>query len=33
MQALWAVQTEFKQALRGLVRSPAFSLLAVLTLG
>ncbi len=33
MQALWAVQTEFKQALRGLLRSPAFSLLAVLTLG
>ena len=33
MQPLWAIQTEFKQALRGLVRSPAFSLLAVLTLG
>ena len=33
MQALWAVQTEFKQAVRGLLRSPAFTLLAVLTLG
>ena len=33
MQALWAIQTEFKQALRGLLRSPAFTLLAVLTLG
>ena len=33
MQALWAIQTEFKQAVRGLLRSPAFTLLAVLTLG
>ncbi len=33
MQALWAIQTEFKQAVRGLMRSPAFTLLAVLTLG
>ncbi len=33
MQALWAIQTEFKQAARGLLRSPGFSLLAVLTLG
>ncbi len=32
MQALWAIQSEFKQASRGLWRSPAFSLLAVLTL-
>ena len=33
MQALWAVQNEFKQAVRGLLRSPAFTFLAVLTLG
>ena len=33
MQALWAIQTEFKQAARGLLRSPAFTVLAVLTLG
>ena len=33
MQALWEIQTEFKQAVRGLLRSPTFTLLAVLTLG